>query len=73
MTEPAERPDRKELAAAIRRVTQIYREGGVTGTIGTADVLRMLRSQGKLAEAEELERLLARIKSARADSDDGVA
>ena len=58
MAENPARPGKKELAAAIRRVTEIYREGGVAGTIGTADVLRMLQSQGRTAEAEELKRLL---------------
>jgi exo-beta-1,3-glucanase (GH17 family) len=50
---------RKQVADAIRQVISIYREAGVTGTIGTADVVRMLRSQGRLTEADELEQWLA--------------
>jgi len=63
MADQGARPTNKEIAAAIRRVADIYREGGVTGKIGTADVVRMLRSQGKSAEADELERLLSLIKA----------
>jgi hypothetical protein len=62
MAEEGDKPSNREIAAAIRRVADIYRQGGVKGTIGTADVLRMLRSQGKSVEADELERLLALIK-----------
>jgi hypothetical protein len=63
MAEQGARPTNKELAAAIRRVADLYKEGGVTGTIGSADVLKMLRSQGKSAEADELERLLDMIRT----------
>ena len=69
MADKGATPSRKEVAAAIRSVTRIYRNGGVAGTIGTADVLRMLRSQGKHYEADELQRLLAVIKTVRTEPD----
>ena len=69
MADKGIRPSRKEIAATIRSVTRTYRKGGVAGTIGTADVLTMLRTQGKLYEADELQRLLAVIKTVRAEPD----
>jgi hypothetical protein len=64
---------RKELASAIRRIAELYKAGGVAGTIGSVDVIRMLRSQGRFDDALELEHLLDVIKKRKAAlaSEDG--
>lgn len=66
MAEARKTLTKKEIADAIRRATEIYRTSGVKGTIGTADVLRMMRIRGRTAEADELERLLGKLKQQRA-------